>query len=45
MLVYDKSGKEYKVPHAVDRKEWIASGDYFAENPMKKEAPKKAEKK
>lgn len=41
MFVYDKTGKEYKVPHSVDRKEWIASGEYFAENPKAKKTTAK----
>lgn len=40
--LYDKNGKPYNVPHAVDVKDWISSGDYFKENPIKK--PKGAEK-
>jgi hypothetical protein len=39
MKVYDKDGKEYEVRHAIDAKEWVASGNYFFENP--KETKKK----
>lgn len=41
MFVYDKNGKEFKVPHAIDRKEWIATGKYFAENPKAKKDTEK----
>lgn len=42
MTLYDKDGKEYKVPHKVDQREWLATGDYFKENPKaKKETTKK----
>ena len=41
MVVYDKSGKEFKVPHAVDRKEWLATGNYFVENPKAKKTTQK----
>ena len=44
MFVYDKSGKAFKVPHSVDRKEWIKTGKFFKENPkeenQKEEKPK-----
>ena len=45
MFLYDKNGKGHKVPHAVDRKEWLATGDYFAENPKAKKETKKDNKK
>ncbi len=35
-LLYNKAGKEFKVPHAVDAKEWIATGKFFLENPKEK---------
>ncbi len=35
-LLYDKAGKEHKIPHAVDAKEWIATGKFFLENPKAK---------
>jgi len=41
MFVYNAKGEAFKVPHAVDRKEWIATGKYFAENPKAKKAPAK----
>jgi len=41
MFVYDKTGKEFKVPHAIDRKEWIKTGNYFTVNPKAKKAPQK----
>ena len=31
--LYDKSGKEFNVPHAVDVKDWLATGDYSEEKP------------
>lgn len=40
-MLYDKSGKGYKVPHAIDRKEWLATGKYFTENPKAKKDTKK----
>lgn len=40
--LYDKNGKEYNVPHAVDVKDWLNTGDYSLEKP--KGAAKKAEK-
>ena len=41
MKLYDKNGKEYNVPHAIDRKEWLASGDFFEKNPKAKIENKK----
>jgi hypothetical protein len=35
-LLYDKSGKEHKIPHAIDAKEWLATGKYFLDNPKGK---------
>jgi hypothetical protein len=32
--VYDKSGKEYNVPHAVDVREWVNAG-YLEEKPKR----------
>ena len=33
-ILYDKkSGKEYKVPHAVDVKDWMATGKYTDKDP------------
>jgi len=34
-IVYDKDGKEYKVPHKIDVAEWLAAG-YTLEAPEKK---------
>ena len=31
--LYDKSGKEFNVPHAVDVKDWLASKEYSLEKP------------
>ena len=39
-LLYNKAGKEFKVPHAVDAKEWIATGKYFLDNPKDKDKAK-----
>ena len=39
MYLFDKNGKKFKVPHAVDRKEWIASGKYFTESPKEGKQP------
>jgi len=34
MKLYDKkSGKEHKVPHAIDVKDWLATGKYTKEKP------------
>ena len=33
ILLYNKAGKEFKIPHAIDAKEWIATGNYLLENP------------
>ncbi len=44
MKLYDKNGKGYNVPHAIDVKEWIATGKYSEKNPKaeaKKQEPKK----
>ena len=41
MVIYDKTGKEFKVPFAIDRKEWIKTGNYFAVNPKAKKDTKK----
>ena len=35
-LLYDKDGISYNVPHAVDVKEWLASGRYFKKSPKSK---------
>jgi hypothetical protein len=43
MKLYDKAGKAYDVPHAIDQREWLATGDFFKENP-KEAKKKKAEK-
>jgi len=32
-LLYDKDGKEYKIPHRIDVKGWMATGDYTLEAP------------
>jgi len=32
-VLFDKSGKEFKVPHAIDAKEWISTGKYSTVNP------------
>jgi len=32
-IVYDKKGKEYKVPHKIDVKDWLAAG-YTLEKPL-----------
>ena len=46
MKLYNKDGKEFNVPHAVDAKEWLASGDFTKDDPKAtKEAPKKAPRK
>lgn len=46
MKLYDKrSGKEYNVPHAVDAKEWLASGKYTDVNPKDKVEDKKSSSK
>lgn len=34
MILYDKNGNEYNIPHAIDAREWVASGEYFFSNPM-----------
>jgi len=36
ILLYDKAGKEFKIPHAIDAKEWIATGKFFLDNPKDK---------
>lgn len=33
--VYDKDGKEYKIPYAIDVAGWLAAG-YTLENPKEK---------
>jgi thioredoxin-related protein len=38
MLLYDKNGEEYDVPHVVDQKEWIKTGNFFKEKPKKQTA-------
>lgn len=43
MKLYDKKGKGYNVPHAIDQKEWLATGDYTKEAPKAKK-PKEAPK-
>ena len=35
-LIYDKDGNEVKMPHAIDAKEWVATGEYFYEKPEEK---------
>jgi hypothetical protein len=32
IIVYDKKGNEYKVPHKIDLKDWLDNG-YFLEKP------------
>jgi len=43
MKLFDKDGKEYNVPHAIDAKEWLSTGKYFKDNPKtsKASSPKK----
>ena len=41
MFVYDKDGKAHKVPHAIDRKDWIKTGKFFEEKPKAKAEAKK----
>ena len=41
MFLYDKDGKAYKVPYAIDRKDWIETGKFFEENPKLKAKEKK----
>jgi len=36
MLLYDKNGKAYDVPHAVDVNEWLASKKYSKKKPNSK---------
>jgi len=36
MTIYDKKGEAINIPHAVDAKEWLATGDYFKEPPKAK---------
>ena len=37
MVLYGKKdGKKYKVPHAVDAREWLATGDYTEKKPNSK---------
>ena len=31
--LYDKNGKSFNVPHTVDVKDWIATGDYTLDKP------------
>lgn len=38
MLVYDKEGVSYNVPHIIDVKEWISTGLYFDYNPKDTES-------
>ena len=38
--LYDKAGKGYNIPHAVDVKEWLATGKFFKENPKEKQPTK-----
>ena len=40
MKLYNKDGKEFNVPHAIDAKEWLATGDYFKELPKAKKETK-----
>lgn len=40
MKLYDKNGKAHNVPHAVDVKEWIATGKLFKVNPKAGKANK-----
>lgn len=42
--LYDKSGKEFNVPHAVDVKDWLASKEYSLEKPKGAVKQKPAEK-
>ncbi len=41
MVIYDKKGGEINIPHRVDAKEWVASGDYFYDNPKAKKPTRK----
>jgi len=36
MLLYDKNGKAYDVPHAVDVNEWLATKKYSKKKPNSK---------
>lgn len=37
VVVYDKQGNEFKVPHSIDVKDWLDAG-YTLENPKEKKA-------
>ncbi len=32
-ILYDKNGKSFNVPHTVDVKDWLATGDYSETKP------------
>ena len=38
--LYDKSGNKYDVPHAVDVKGWLATGNFFEEKQKGRGRPK-----
>ena len=33
MTLYNAKGEAFKVPHAIDVKDWLASGQYTEKNP------------
>ena len=41
MKLFNKDGEVFNVPFAVDAKEWIATGDYFKDNPKEAKKAKK----
>jgi len=36
LTIYDKQGKAYHIPHDVDAKEALRSGNYFQKDPSKR---------
>ncbi len=43
MILYDKNGKAFKIPHQIDVDEWMATGNYSIEEPKEKRTRNKKE--
>lgn len=45
VVIYEKkTGKEIKLNHSVDAKEWLKTGNYVDKKPVKRTAPPTEEK-
>jgi hypothetical protein len=41
MILYDKKGNSFDVPHPIDVTEWLATGEYSLDKPEEKKRTQK----